>query len=43
MKYIMDTRLQDLADKAVRYSEQVGAEYCDVSRTTKTTISTHRK
>lgn len=26
----MDTRLQDLADKAVKYAEQGGAQYCDV-------------
>jgi len=26
----MDTRLQDLADKAVKYAEQSGAQYCDV-------------
>ena len=25
----MDTRLQDLADKAVKYAEQSGAQYCD--------------
>ena len=26
----MDTRLQDLADRAVKYAEQTGAQYCDV-------------
>ncbi len=26
----MDTRLQDLADRAVKYAEQSGAQYCDV-------------
>ena len=26
----MDTRLQDLADKAVKYAAQSGAQYCDV-------------
>ena len=26
----MDTGLQDLADKAVRYAEQAGVQYCDV-------------
>ncbi|MGY5148130.1 MAG: TldD/PmbA family protein [Candidatus Nitrosopumilus sp. bin_7KS] len=26
----MDTRLQDFADKAVKYAEQSGAQYCDV-------------
>lgn len=26
----MDTKLQDLADKAVKYAEQSGAQYCDV-------------
>ena len=25
----MDSRLQDLADRAVKYAEQVGAQYCD--------------
>jgi TldD protein len=25
----MDTRLQDLADKAIKYAEQSGAQYCD--------------
>ena len=26
----MDTRLQDLADRAVKYAEQSGVQYCDV-------------
>ena len=26
----MDTRLQDLADRAIKYAEQSGAQYCDV-------------
>lgn len=30
MSQSMDTRLQDLADKAVRYAEQTGVQYCDV-------------
>ena len=25
----MDTRLQDLADRAVKYAEQSGVQYCD--------------